>query len=68
MRTAEIQKLKDQIVAMEQLLEVYEQSVIVQTMKLQKEVSEHKEIGETLKDRRTVPADTYGCNSSPGIL
>lgn len=50
-RTAEIQKLKDQIVAMEQLLEVYEQSVIVQTMKLQKEVSEHKEIGETLKDR-----------------
>ncbi|OHB72982.1 MAG: hypothetical protein A2W17_10175 [Planctomycetes bacterium RBG_16_41_13] len=49
--TTEIQNLKDQIVAMEQLLEVYEQGVIEQTMKFLEEVSEHKEIGETLKDR-----------------
>ena len=49
--TTEIQNLKDRVVAMELLLEVYEESVIEQTMKLLEEVSEHKKVGETLKDR-----------------
>ncbi|MCR4292927.1 MAG: diguanylate cyclase [Candidatus Kuenenia sp.] len=49
--TTEIQNLKDRVVAMEQLLEVYEQSVIEQTMKFLEEVSEHKKVGEILKDR-----------------
>lgn len=52
MDITEIQNHKDQIIALEQLLEVYEQSVIEQTMKLQEEVSRHKKDEETIKERK----------------
>lgn len=51
MNTTEIQNLKAQITALEQILEVCEQNVLAQTIKLQKEVAEHKKAGEILKDR-----------------
>ena len=47
----EIRFLKSQIAALEQLLETYEKTALEQAGKLYEEILEHREVGETLKDR-----------------
>jgi diguanylate cyclase (GGDEF)-like protein/PAS domain S-box-containing protein len=51
-KNTEIQSLKSQIAALEQLLETYEKTVLEQAGKLYEEISEHREVEETLKDRK----------------
>lgn len=51
MSTTEIQYLKSQIAALEQLLETYEKTVLEQAGKLYEEISGHEKVEETLKDR-----------------
>ncbi|MBI2471295.1 MAG: diguanylate cyclase [Planctomycetes bacterium] len=47
----EIQYLKSQIAALEQLLEAYEKTALEQTEKLDRDISERRKAEETLKDR-----------------